>query len=223
MDPVIRDALDAVRHRIVAAATRAGRDPASVALVAVSKGRSVDDIQVAYDAGQRVFAESRPQELASKVPLLPQDISWQFVGPLQRNKVRLVRPVVTLLHSLDRRSLAADWVKGRGQPPPTLLQVNISHDPAKGGFDPSEVEDVADELMGWSVPVRGLMTIPALTDDPDQTRAWFVALAEIGRTLQVAHPAACEVSMGMSDDFELAIESGSTMVRVGRAIFDPPS
>lgn len=220
---MIGEALGAVRQRIVAAATRAGRDPASVVLVAVSKGRSVAEIQMAYDAGQRVFAESRPQELASKVPLLPRDISWHFVGPLQRNKVRLVRPVVTLMHSLDRRSLAADWVKGRGQPPPTLLQVNISHDPAKGGFDPLEVEGVADELMGWGVPVRGLMTIPALTQDPDQTRGWFVALAEIGRALQAAHPAACEVSMGMSDDFELAIESGSTMVRVGRAIFDPPS
>lgn len=220
---MIERALGSVRQRIVAAATRAGRDPESVMLVAVSKGRSVEEIQVAYDAGQRVFAESRPQELASKVPLLPTDISWHFVGPLQRNKVRLVRPAVTLLHSLDRKSLAADWVKGRGQPPTSLLQVNISRDPAKSGFDPVDVESVAAELVGWGVPIRGLMTIPALSDDRDETRGWFSALAEIGRRLAKTHSAASELSMGMSDDFELAIESGSTMVRVGRAIFGSPN
>ncbi|MBT8207924.1 MAG: alanine racemase, partial [Acidimicrobiia bacterium] len=158
--------------------------------------------------------------LASKTPLLPADVAWHFVGPLQRNKVRLVRPAVALLHSLDRKSLAADWIKGKGQPPPALLQVNISHDPAKGGFDPMEVLPVADELVGWGVPVRGVMTIPALSENREETRDWFLALAEIGRRLATTHPTASEVSMGMTDDFELAIESGSTMVRVGRAIFE---
>lgn len=218
---MIDHALASVTERIEAAAERAGRASSMVQLIAVSKGRSNEEILGAYRAGQRAFGESRPQELASKVAALPTDIEWHFIGPLQRNKIRIVRPAVVMLHSLDRATLAADWIKGRGEPPASLVQVNVANDPAKGGFPLEAVEQAVDDFVGWGIPIRGLMTIPALTEDGTETRRWFTALAELGARIADRHPAATELSMGMTDDFELAVEEGSTMVRVGRAIFGP--
>ncbi|GIU92930.1 MAG: UPF0001 protein [Acidimicrobiia bacterium] len=213
--------LDDVASRIVQACVRSGRDPGEVSLVVVTKGRTVDEIAELYRLGHRVFGENRAQELADKHGRLPRDVEWHFVGPLQTNKVRLVRPVVRLLHSLDRRSLAEAWMKGPGKPPPALLQVNVGREPQKHGVDPADVDRVCDEFLALGVPLVGVMAIPPIPENPEASRPYFRRLREIRDRLRRVHPQIRELSMGMSDDFEVAVEEGATIVRVGRAIFEP--
>ena len=214
--------LAAVRSRIAAAATTAGRSPDAVRLVVVSKGRTVDDIAALYDAGQRDFGENRAQEFAAKVTQLPEDIRWHFVGTLQRNKVRRVRPAVVMLHSLDRMSLAASWMKGPGPAPPVLLQVHLGAEPTKHGFGPEELIDAGSKVAGMGLDVRGLMTIPPpAAPGGTEPGEWFARLAALGAGLRAVLPGATELSMGMTDDFEVAIAHGATIVRIGRAIFGP--
>ncbi len=209
--------LVSVRKRIEAACSRAGRPTASVTVVIVSKGRSAEAIQALYDQGHRHFGENRARELAEKAAVLPSDIHWHFVGPLQSNKVRLVRPTVRLLHSLDRSSLARAWVKGPGMPPPALLQVNIGREEQKGGVDPDEAVESCGRFIELGIEVRGVMAIPPLGIDP---RPSFVELRSIRDELADRWPSVTDLSMGMTDDFEIAIEEGATVIRPGRAIFD---
>ena len=211
--------LAAVIHRIAAAAKRVGRDPADVTLVVVGKGQPVSALRALYDEGHRDFGENRAQELVAKVEQLPADVRWHFIGPLQSNKVRLVRPVVRLLHSFDRLDLASAWVKGPGLPPPVLVQVNIGDEPQKHGVRPEATREVVAELEAKGVPVRGLMAIPPLVDDPEESRVHYRRMASLLVELQQAHPFLKELSMGMTDDFEVAVEEGATFLRVGRAIF----
>lgn len=211
--------LEEVRRRIAGAAGRAGRDPDEITLVAVSKAQPLERMRAAYEAGQRDFAENRAQDLAEKIEAMPQDVRWHFVGPLQRNKVRIVRPAVVLLHSMDRISLAESWMKGPGMPPPALLQVNIGREPQKHGVDPDDAGRVVDEMAGIGVPLTGLMAIPPLSEDADDARPFFVLLRELRDRIHRDHPDVSELSMGMTDDFEVAVEEGATMIRVGRAIF----
>lgn len=201
------------------AAARAGRDVSEITLVAISKAQPLERMRVAYEAGQRDFGENRAQELAAKIDRMPSDVRWHFVGPLQRNKVRVVRPAVVLLHSMDRMTLAGAWMKGPGMPPPALLQVNIGHEPQKHGVDPEEAERAVDEMLDLGVPLVGVMAIPPLAEDADDARPYFVRLREIRDRIRSRHPEITELSMGMTDDFEVAIEEGATMIRVGRAIF----
>ncbi len=210
--------LEEVRSRVVAAARTAGRDPDQVRLVVVSKGRTEEEILEVYHQGQRHFGESRAQELVAKAPHLPDDIVWHFVGPLQRNKVRMVRPVVALLHSMDRLRLSEAWVKGPGLPPPVLVQVNIGHEPQKSGADLSEVPALIERLLALGLEVRGLMAIPPLRSDP---HPFFRRLADLRQEVARTFPAVSELSMGMTDDFEAAVAEGATILRVGRAIFTP--
>jgi len=213
--------LDHARSRIAAAARAAGRSPEAVRLVVVTKGQSVEVVNTLYQQGQRDFAENRAQELAAKVGLLPADITWHFVGPLQTNKVRLVRPVASLLHSLDRLELAAAWVKGPGTPPPALVQVRLGGETTKQGVEPAEALTFARQASDLGIEIAGLMTIPPPLDDPEVARSHFRQLALLGTELMDVLPAASALSMGMSDDYELAIAAGATIVRVGRAIFGP--
>lgn len=206
--------------RVERAAAEAGRDPGDVTLVAVSKGRSVEQILELYRAGQRDFGENRAQELAAKAADCPSDIRWHFVGPLQTNKVRMVRPVAALLHSMDRLDLGRAWMKGPGRPPPALLQVNVGLEPQKGGVAPDEVEEAAAGLEAVGVRLRGVMAIPPVADDPEDVRPYFDQLRGIRDRLAAGHPDIAELSMGMSDDFEVAISAGATLIRVGRAIFE---
>jgi pyridoxal phosphate enzyme (YggS family) len=208
-----------VRHRIAAAAARVGRDPAEVTLVVVGKGHPASALQALYDEGHRDFGENRAQELVAKVGQLPADVRWHFIGPLQSNKVRLVRPVVKLLHSFDRLELAPAWMKGPGLPPPVMVQVNIGEEPQKHGVRPDLIGEVVAELTAKGVPVLGLMAIPPLADDPEKSRVHFRRMAALLAGLQTAHPLLTELSMGMTDDFEVAVEEGATFLRVGRAIF----
>jgi pyridoxal phosphate enzyme (YggS family) len=220
-----RRARKAVLERIAGAASRGGRDPGEVTLVAVSKTVPADRVRAAVAAGLDVLAENRVQEAEAKRPDVP-GAEWHLVGPLQSNKARRAVELfdtIESVHELDlaRRldRLAADRP---GRPPfPILLQVNVDRDPAKAGFDPEALEGAIGELDGMaSLDVRGLMTIGHLVEDPDEARPTFAALRELsGRLRDQWARLGPELSMGMSDDFEVAVEEGATIVRVGRALF----
>ena len=213
--------LSEVRERIAAAATRAGRAPEDVKLVAVSKTAGPGALRAAYDAGQRDFGENRASRLVEMAGLLPGDVRWHFLGRLQGNKVGRVRPVIHLLHSLDRAELAGYWMKGPGFPPPVLIQVNVAAEAAKGGVPPGEAESLVEAAAGLGLEVRGLMTIPPLPGGPEDSRPHFRELAALGARLARRWPGLIELSMGMTEDFEVAVEEGATLLRVGRAIFGP--
>jgi hypothetical protein len=212
--------LTRVRLDVAAAAGRAGVEPDSVVLVAVSKGRTNDEVNAVAGAGQRVFAENRQQGLALRVGSdLPEGIEWHFVGPLQRRKIPFVADHVSLLHSMDRVSLADKW-SARGDTP-VLLQFNLGDEPQKSGFDPSEADAILDRSLEVGLEVVGVMAIPPQSDDPEATRPYFHQLRGIFDRYRGRHGAIKHCSMGMSNDFSVAIEEGSTMVRIGRAIFEP--
>ncbi|MGI9647042.1 MAG: YggS family pyridoxal phosphate-dependent enzyme [Acidimicrobiia bacterium] len=206
-----------VTARIEAAAQEAGRPASDIALIVVSKGRPAAAIQSLYDAGHRDFGENRAQELAAKAPELPSDIRWHFVGPLQRNKVGLVRPLVERLHSLDSLRLAAAWVRGDEAAPPALLEINLANEPQKHGFGVDEASSAVDEIIGLGVDLRGVMAIPP---HGEPASPYFRQLVDLRDRMAVNHPALTEVSAGMTDDFEDAIRQGATTIRVGRAIFE---
>jgi len=210
-----------VMERVAEAAGKSGRVPDEITVVAVSKTMSTADILAVYREGHRDFGENRAGELAAKAPELPDDIRWHFVGALQSNKARTVRGVVHLLHSMDRRSLAKAWMKGPGTPPPVLAQVNIGEEPQKSGLAPAEVEDALGWMEGMGLDVVGLMAIPPLPDDPEDSRPHFQRLRHLRDEVAVRHPAVLGLSMGMTDDFEVAIAEGASVIRVGRAIFGP--
>lgn len=214
--------LNRVRSRMEAAADRVGRDPDSVVLVAVSKGRSAAEIMPLYEAGLRDFGENRSAEMAGKVPLLPADVRWHFVGSLQSRKTAEIGPDTWLLHSMDRASLARRWAR-LDPPPPCLLQVNLAREPQKHGVDPDAIGDELGFLAGLDLHPLGLMLIPPAPDRPEDSRHWFRRLRELRDELAAEHPQLRELSMGMTDDFEVAIEEGATIIRVGRAIFGDTS
>ncbi|MGH8957545.1 MAG: YggS family pyridoxal phosphate-dependent enzyme [Acidimicrobiia bacterium] len=211
--------LESVKERIARASERGGRRPDSIRLVVVSKGQTPDAIRKLYDQGHRDFGENRAQELAAKVDQLPADIVWHFVGPLQTNKVRMVRPAVRLLHSLDREDLIPAWVKGPGAPPPALVQVRIGGEAQKHGVDPEGALTLGERARAAGIDVVGLMTIPPVPERPEAARLFFDQLVSVSREVRETIPTAREISMGMTDDFEVAIEAGATIVRIGRAIF----
>lgn len=208
-----------VTERIGEATARAGRDVSDITLVAVSKGRSVGEIEALYSEGHRDFGENRAGEMAGKVAQLPEDIRWHFVGNLQSNKARAIRASTHLLHSVDRGSLAKAWVKGMGQPPPILIQVNIGNEEQKGGVEPDRAADLIGEATDLGLDPQGLMAIPPLGEIPEDSRRFFVALRELRAHLSTEAVPLGHLSMGMTNDFEVAIEEGASIIRVGRAIF----
>jgi PLP dependent protein len=219
-DDAVVARLTDVRERMAAAAARGRRSLSGVTLVAVSKTFSDDAIRAVRDLGQLDFGESRPQALAARFNADPPlGVRWHFVGRLQRNKIDLVA-AATLIHSVDRvrlaESLAAEATK-RGRVQRVLVQVNISSDPDKGGFAPAETAAAVArirELPGISV--QGLMTIPAIEADPAEA---FGQMRDLRDALRAQFPEVLHLSMGMSADFEAAIEHGATIIRVGTGIF----
>jgi pyridoxal phosphate enzyme (YggS family) len=220
-----RAARDRVLERIGGAASRAGRDPASVTLLAVSKTVHAGALRDVVAAGLDLFGENRVQEAMSKAPDVP-GARWQLVGPLQGNKARKAMELFESIQSVDSIPLAErlDRLSGElrpGEPYPVLLQVNVDDDPAKAGFLPAALEDAFDrvaELTG--LEVRGLMTIGRLVDNPEAARPTFRRLRALSEAVRAAGaPIGPELSMGMTDDFEVAVEEGATIVRVGRALF----
>ena len=210
-----------VMSRIESAAKGCGRSAAEITLVAVSKAKGPEDVIAIYEQGHRDFGENRAREMASKAEQLPDDIRWHFVGVLQSNKTTLVRERTHLLHSMDRRSLAKAWLKGPGRPPPVLLQVNVGGEAQKSGVAPEDAEETVEWMRGMGLEVRGLMILPPAPDRPEDSRPHFRAIRELLDRLRADHPGLEELSMGMTDDFEVAIEEGASIIRVGRAIFGP--
>lgn len=208
-----------VLGRVAGACRRVGREPETVTLVAVSKTKPVSDIMRLYELGHRDFGENRAQEMSDKASALPDDIRWHFIGALQSNKARLIRPITHLLHSMDRPSLGSAWMKGRGMPPPVLIQVNTGREPQKAGVMEEDAGELLDLLVGQGHHVSGVMAIPPLVEDAEQQRPQFRLLRQIRDQLAQVEPSVRELSMGMTDDFEVAIEEGASMIRVGRAIF----
>ena len=209
----VGESLREVRDRIDAAARRAGRDAAEVTLIGASKMVPAERIAEALDAGLTDLGENRAQELLAKAPVLaerPVPPRWHFVGRLQRNKVAALSPWVGCWHSVDRLPLG-EAIARRAPGARVLVEVNLGDEPTKGGCAPDEVDGLVEALSGLDLDVDGLMTVAPLDGDP---RGWFAALRDLGVRLGLR-----ELSMGMSADFEAAIEEGATMVRVGRAIF----
>jgi PLP dependent protein len=225
----IGDNIGRVRARIADAAVRSGRAPDSVTLVAVTKTVDVGRIREAVACGLRVFGENRVQEAREKVPHFP-DVSWHLIGSLQRNKVREAVRLFHLIHSVDSLPLAEEIGRralrdGAGRPMEILVQVNVSEEPHKHGIAPEEVGDlVAEVIRVPGLRPRGLMGIAPLVPAADQARPYFRRLREIRDRLRDRMPQAVlpDLSMGMSDDFEVAIEEGATLVRIGRALFASP-
>lgn len=221
---LIRDKLCVVKSKIVAAATRTGRNPAEIELIAVTKTFSPETIHEAVDAGQILFGENRVQELLSKVPLLPSHVRWHLIGHLQSNKVRKVLPVVEAIHSVDSLDLARNIQRIAGElgvVSRIYLEVNVSGEASKFGFEPSRLEADLEELLVLDhVYVTGLMTVPPIGESGDDSRRHFVALRELRDRLETRGGRPLPgLSMGMSGDYETAVEEGATIVRVGSAIF----
>ncbi|MCS7161710.1 MAG: YggS family pyridoxal phosphate-dependent enzyme [Bacteroidia bacterium] len=213
-----------VLERLHAAAYRSGRRPEEITLLVVSKNQPPSAILAIYAKGQRLFGENRVQELLAKKPALPADIQWHFVGHLQTNKVKALLPHITLLHSLDRESLVAELVRRAAAPVPCLLEVKIAQEPTKHGIPPADVERWVEHLLSLpQIRLRGLMGMASLTTDERQVRREFRTLRQLFERLRSRYPELAWdiLSMGMSADFEWAIEEGSTLIRVGSAIFTP--
>ena len=208
----VADRLADVRRRVADAAGRAGRSPSAIRIVVVTKGVPAPVVQAALDAGATDLGENRAQELLAKAPELAGRPRWHFIGRLQRNKVAALAPLVDVWQSVDRIELGRA-IAGRAPGAAVLAEVNVADDPAKAGVAPEAAAALVDGLRSAGLAVDGLMTIPAAGRDP---RPAFAALATLAERLGLA-----EVSMGMSDDFETAVEEGATIVRIGRAIFGP--
>jgi pyridoxal phosphate enzyme (YggS family) len=214
--------LGSVRERIARAAERAGRDPAGVALVAVTKVHPKAAVRAAYDAGQRLFGENYVQELVDKAAELAslEGLRWHFIGHLQRNKVKPVLRVGAVIETVDSIRLGEEIAKrstALGVTTQVLVQVNVAGEAQKSGCALGDAPALVAELRkAVGLDVRGLMTIPPHDDDPEVTRPHFRTLRELGETLSLP-----ELSMGMTHDLEVAVEEGATIVRVGTAIFGP--
>jgi pyridoxal phosphate enzyme (YggS family) len=201
-----------VHERIASAAQRSGRDAAAVTLVAVSKTVAPAAIVEAAEAGQRIFGENRAQELLEHAHGVDRDVEWHFIGRLQRNKVRSVASTVALWQSVDREELVTELAR-RVPGARILVQVNVGDEPQKGGCAPGETAALVGSARDAGLAVEGLMTVPPAGIDP---RPFFAKLRDLAEHLQVP-----QLSMGMSEDYEIAVEEGATIVRVGSAIFGP--
>ncbi len=218
--------LQRIQQRVHNACQRARRDPAHVRLVAVSKTKPAAMIEAALQAGQTLFGESYAQEFSSKFDELSDKVEWHFIGALQSNKVKYLRGKVQLIHSVDRLSLAREIDRQWGKidrVADILLQLNLGGEASKAGADEEELETLLRQVAELpNLRVRGLMALPPYLEDPEQVRPYFRRLRELATLLRerkIPNVALRELSMGMSHDFEVAIEEGATLIRVGSAIF----
>lgn len=223
---MIKENLAIVENNILDACKRSGRKREDVTLIAVSKTKPVSDLMEAYDAGVRVFGENKVQELVDKIDKMPDDIHWHMIGHLQRNKVKYIVGKVDLIHSVDNEELAAEINKRAekaGITQDILIEVNIADEDTKYGIPSDQVEDLYVNISKLPyVNVRGLMCIAPNVDDPEQNRQYFVKMNKIfvDITNKLRHNIQVDVmSMGMTGDYQVAIEEGATMVRVGTGIF----
>ncbi len=219
--------LNSVRKRIENAAAKTGRDSSEIKLVAVTKKVEPERVIKSINLGINTFGENYAQEFRDKFKVLEkevdQEIKWHFIGQLQKNKVKYVMGKVELIHSLDSLSVAEEINKraeNMGITVPVIIEVDTRGEESKGGINPSKLEEFLKELRCLSsIDVQGLMTMPPYFDDPETARPYFYRLRELRDSLLASFPKLNELSMGMSGDFEVAIEEGATIIRVGSAIF----
>jgi PLP dependent protein len=220
----IEAGLRTVRNRIAVACQAVGRDPTSVHLLAASKLHPSDAVRTAWAEGQRLFGESRPQELRDKaVELADLDLQWHFIGGLQKNKVKYVVGRAALIHSVGDLELAQaidERAQAQGLVQPVLVQVHIGGEGSKGGVEPNETLDLCRAIVGLpGLALRGLMSLPPWHEDPNDMRPYHRELRLLAEAGRAAGLPLVELSMGMSDDLEPAIAEGATIIRVGTAIF----
>lgn len=220
--------LEQVQERIARAALHSGRKPEDITLIAVTKNVPVEKIREAIALGIKELGENRVQELLKKQPLIGEKVNWHLIGHLQRNKVKYVWDRVKLIHSLDSLALAQELEKRAstaGEKVNVLVEVNVAGESSKFGLSVEAVPALMKELVGFShLRVQGLMTVAPLVDDPEEVRPVFRRLKELAREIEALGLPPIEMrylSMGMSNDFEVAIEEGANMIRLGTAIFGP--
>jgi len=220
----IAENLERVRKQIVAASKKSGRNVDDLELIAISKTHDAVKVREAIEAGQTLFGESRVQEARVKIPELPSNLRWHFVGHLQKNKIRHALPLFELIHSVDSLALAQDInriAEEDGLHPRVLLEVNVAGEGSKFGFTPEKLRKDLENLLALPrLSILGLMTIPPIADEAEASRKYFVELRELRDRLQTEfHVDLAQLSMGMTQDFAIAVEEGATLVRVGTAIF----
>ena len=220
----ISDNLDRVREKIAQAAAKAGRAADDIELVAITKTHPAEKVREAVEVGQTLFGESRVQEARVKIPELPSSVRWHFVGHLQKNKIRHALPLFELFHSVDSLALGQEMnriANEEGMHPRVLLEVNVAGEGSKFGFSPDKLRDQMEELLALPrLSILGLMTIPPLVEEAEASRKYFLQLRELRDRLQTEFRVdLAQLSMGMTQDFPIAVEEGATLVRVGTAIF----
>lgn len=223
---MLKENLESVEARIQAACDRAGRKREEVTLIAVSKTKPASMLQEAYDLGVRVFGENKVQEIRDKYEVLPKDIEWHMIGHLQTNKVKYIVDKVKLIHSVDSLKLAETIEKEAEKhncKTDILLEVNVAEEESKFGLKTEEVLPLYDAVRKYShINVRGLMTIAPFVDNPEKNRTIFADLHKLYVDIKeknIDNDTVSILSMGMTNDFEVAIEEGATMVRIGTGIF----
>ena len=220
----IAENLERVREQIASAAANSGRSADDVELVAITKTHPAEKVREAIEAGQTFFGESRVQEARVKIPELPSNIRWHFVGHLQKNKIRHALPLFEMIHSIDSLALAEDInriAEEEGLHPRGLLEVNVAGEGSKFGFGLDKLREQMDALQALPrLTIEGLMCIPPIAEEAERSRKHFVKLRELRDSLEkdlnIKLP---QLSMGMTQDFDVAVEEGATLVRVGTAIF----
>ena len=220
----IQENLERVRERIAQAAAKAGRAVDEIELVAITKTHDAEKVREAIEGGHTLFGESRVQEARVKIPELPSNLRWHFVGHLQKNKIRHALPLFELIHSVDSLALAQDMnrvAEEEGSHPRVLLEVNMAGEGSKFGFQPDKLREQMETLLALNrLSILGLMTIPPLAPEAEASRKYFVQLRELGDRLQIEfHVDLTQLSMGMTNDYIVAVQEGATLVRVGTAIF----
>ncbi len=222
----LQENLNNVEDRIRKACIRAGRSRDDVLLVAVSKTKPIEMIQEIYDAGIRDFGENYPQEIRDKVPALPEDIRWHMIGRLQTNKIKYVVRSTCMIHSVDSVHLAEEISKAAvkcNRVMPVLVEINMAKEPSKGGIFPEDSESFIRQIAPFpGITVRGLMTIAPYTENPEGNRMYFRNMKKLSvdiATKNIDNVNMCDLSMGMTGDYEVAIEEGATIIRVGTGIF----
>jgi len=221
---LIAENLERVREQIAQAAAKVGRAVDEIELVAISKTHDAAKVREAIEAGQTLFGESRVQEARVKIPELPSNLRWHFVGHLQKNKIRHALPLFELTHSVDSLALAEDInriAEEDGLHPRVLLEVNVAGEGSKFGFQPDKLRAEMESLLALPrLSILGLMTIPPIAEEAEASRKYFVQLRELRARVQTEfHVDLAQLSMGMTQDFAIAVEEGATLVRVGTAIF----
>ena len=223
---MIRENLASIHERIEAACRRAGRDPSTVRLISVTKTKPVSMLEEAYEAGERLFGENKVQEIQAKQPLMPADISWHMIGHLQTNKVKYLMGSAAMIHSVDSEKLACTIsreAEKAGLVMPVLLEVNMAEEESKFGLSQEQVLPLIYQIKDLpGISIRGLMTIAPFTENAETNRVYFRKLRELAVDINeksIDNVNMYELSMGMTGDFEVAIEEGATFVRIGTAIF----